>query len=248
VQLWTRVTECPNGCNMRTQPLAAGEEEPSTPPYVKMPRFAQVVAGSRDMVSHYTSISCYRADGSVLMTAQNIHNPQAGTAKNHCSEPTRDYMTLRGDGSLPELKIVGRAYPAADPFNPDSSWVPWEAAAGACDGLGLKKWAIMVKDAPCGDGRPKGNDAGDGPPGANTGCLASVSNDGDARNWEALGDDRAGGASSYKLATTGADAVGRGVYMKGWDDGNGPPTCPGLYDRFGLAGERWANYFSYLLQ
>src|SRR4051794_39328916 len=154
-----------------------------------MPRFAQVVAGSREMVSHYTSITCYRADGTELMTAQNLHNPQAGTSNNHCSDPSRDYMTLRSDGALPDLKIVGRAYPASDPFGPGSSWSPWEAAAGACNGLGLDKWAIMIKASPSGDGRPKGNEPG-GPQGSNTGCLASVSNDGDARNWEALGDDR----------------------------------------------------------
>jgi hypothetical protein len=54
--------------------------------------------------------------------------------------------------------------------------------------------------------------------------------------------------SSYKLATNGADTAGRGVYMKGWDDGVGPNWCPGLYSRFGPTGERYANYFSYLLQ
>jgi hypothetical protein len=246
VQLWTRVIECPNGCNTATVAPAAGVAPPSTYPYVKMPRFAEVVAGSRDMVSHYTSITCSAADGTVLATAHNISNPQGGTSGNHCSDPRRDYVTLHGDGTVPDLKIVGRAYPA-DPFAPGSDWTPWEPAAGACDGAGMDKWAIMVKPAPCGDGRPSGNAAGDGPQGSNSGCLASVSNDGDARNWEMLGDDRTGGASSYKLATNGADAVGRGVYMKGWDDGNGPPTCPGLYDRFGPTGEQWANYFSYAL-
>jgi hypothetical protein len=248
VQLWVRVTLCPNGCNTRTEPLHQGEDEPSSYPYAKMPRFGQVVAGSRAMVLHYTSISCYRADGTRLMTALNITNPQEGTAHNHCSDPSRDFVTLHSDGALPDLKIVGRAYSAADPFNPGGGYFPWEAVPGACNAMGVDKWAIMVREAPCGDGRPNGNEAGDGPVGSNDGCRASVSNDGEARNWELFGDARTGGQSSYKLATNGADAAVRGVYMKGWEDGVGPPNCPGLYSRFGPRGERWANYFSYLLQ
>src|SRR4051794_28997663 len=129
-----------------------------------MPRFAQVVAGSREMVSHYTSITCYRADGTELMTAQNLHNPQAGTSYDHCSDPSRDYMTLRSDGALPDPKIVGRAYPASDPFDPGCSWSPWEAAAGACNGLGLDKWAIMIKASPV-RGRPTEGQRAGRPPG-----------------------------------------------------------------------------------
>ena len=247
VQVWTRITTCPNGCNTATEPPAAGEEPASSYPYAKMPRYTQVVAGSRELVLKYNRVSCYTEQGAHLMTATNITNPQVGTAGNHCSDIRRDYVVLHSDGTIPSLKIVGKAYPHADPWGPDQAFSPWESAPGACS-RGVDLWALKITPPSCGDSRPNGNEAGDGPDGTNVGCRASVSNDGEGRNWELLGDSRTGGASSYKLATNGADAAGRGVYMKGWEDGVGPDSCPTLYDKFGPPAERYANYFSYLLQ
>ena len=249
VQLWTRVETCPNQCNTATVPAAFGEEPPSTYPYAKMPRWGQVVAGSRELVGRYTRISCYTANGGHIMTATQINNPQVGTAGNHCSQPSRDYAVMHSNGTLPDLKIVGRAYPHAEPWNPGQNQIPWELDPGVCTGLGVDKWALMVTTT-CGDGRPNGPEAADGPDTHNDptqGCRGSAPNDGEGRNWEFFGDTRTPG-SSYKLATNGADAVARGIYMKGWDDGVGPNSCPDLYARFGPPGEKWSNYFSYLLQ
>ena len=36
----------------------------------------------------------------------------------------------------------------------------------------------------------------------------------------------------------------KGVFFKGWEDGNGPNSCPPLFNQM-APGEAYANYFKY---
>lgn len=207
---------------VRTCPNGVCHTDPAYPggaAFVKMPKFVMVAHGP---ANDYTSLDCRAASGEFLASASQVDNPNGSTIGNHCHGNGRDYARIAGSASRPSLNIQARSQASAS-FGPSYPTYPWEAPGTS--GYGIDKLAGL------GAGRVTLPYANVACPGGGS-VLAEY--DG-TRNWEMFGDD---GSHAYGPYNT------KGIFFKGWEDGNGPPSCPSLYHEM-VPNESFANYFKY---
>jgi hypothetical protein len=218
VDLWTKVTACPDG--------ACHHDSRGPAVYIKMPKFASTVSGPP---MDYQAESCYDVSGNWLSDATNLIFPNGGTSGNHCAFDNRGRLDIYSSRHpYPRFKLTGRSQPVAT-FGPDQPTYAWERA-----GYGLDNWAdagqnrthitynlSLKQDSQCG-----------GSPGSPVRSWQD-----NMRRWEMGGDDPSapGGQHFWPYKTIFA-------FFKGWEDGNGPNSCRSLFNSMS-AGESYANFF-----
>jgi len=218
VQMWTKLRPCPSGvCNHDSR-------GPSS--FVKMSKFEFAVSSA---AVDYTAETCYTASGAVIQTAGNITNPNGSTINNHCNGDTRDYIRMYASSSgMPGFKFIGEAQPSAN-FGPTFPTFPWECNSGTCSDYGVDHLATIG----AGRGAHLPYD------GMGTSCGTSLvpsSSQDLMRRWEMGGDD--GTHGFYPAGSKTLYAM-----FKGWEDGNGPTSCPTLYNQM-FPNESYANFFN----
>jgi hypothetical protein len=128
---------------------------------------------------------------------------------------------------LPGFKFVGESQPSAS-FGPTYPTYQWECNSG-CTDYGVDHLATI------GAGRGvhlpyDGNAASCGT------SVVPYSNQDLMRKWEMGGDD--GTHGYYPAGNKTLYAM-----FKGWEDGNGPSSCPTLYNQM-YPNESYANFFN----
>jgi hypothetical protein len=202
VELWTRARVCPDGS---CPSLGAGG------PYIKMPKWIMSVSGPSN---DYTSIDCWNTDGTLNLVASQVDNPNGSTIGNHCNGNGRDYVAITGSRGYLRgaINIEGKAQPTAS-YGPGGTLYPWEVSAASTHyGLDNLSWLRQTTGHL--------NSSGLNCPGGDSANPIRSWHD-VMRNWEMWGDD---GTHAY------APYDAKGVFFKGWEDGNGPQDCTELYN------------------
>ena len=217
VQMWTKVRPCPDGvCNHDGR-------GPSS--FVKMAKYEFAV--SSPSVT-YSTESCFTGGGALINTATNITSPNGSTTGNHCNGDNRDFIEMyNSTNGLPGFKFVGEAQPSAT-FGPGNPTYQWECNAGTCTDYGVDHLATI--GATRGVHLPYDGNA------TSCGTTSIPSSNMDVmRRWEMGGDD--GTHGFYPAGNKTLYAM-----FKGWEDGNGPSSCPTLYNQM-YPNESYANFF-----
>jgi hypothetical protein len=218
VQMWTKVRPCPDGVCYHDS------RGPSS--FVKMAKYEFAVSSP---AVDYTTEACFSTTGSLITQASNITNPNGSTTGNHCNGDTRDTIDIYNSASgLPGFSIEGQSQPSAS-FGPTLATYPWECNSTGCPNYGVDHLAVI--GASRGVHLPYDGNATS----CGTTLIPSSSQD-VMRKWEMGGDD--GTHGFYPAGNKTIYAM-----FKGWEDGNGPNSCPTLYNQM-YPNESYANFFN----
>jgi hypothetical protein len=232
VRVATLVTSCPGG----TCPTTSGDAGP----YVKMPKLSAALSGPNE---DYQRMDCNAIGGGALMNAiggpgGTLNNPNGGTVSNHCGVQTNQdnrgsVVFSNSSSGTWKLTVAARAQPASA-WGPDQATYAWESSDGT-NVYGLDHWAVLGASQPR---LPAWTN-----PAPLDGCSTTTpppSSNRSTRDWEFSGDDGTNHAGHIYYDGW----QDKSAFFKGWEDGNGPTSCPQLYDKM-VGGQTYANYFTY---